>query len=159
MEAMTRAIVLLRLGAALSLITTALQVRAAGGDAYDDLRYRVEQATVRSPLDCGRYAVGDERFKPATIDAVQESISCGTGAAAARTPFWLMVEQGGLDSFVATGLLGGPDGEVRRFDYDSYGGGTFHIGVCKHPAAGRNFADRITVTCDGHDYPSERRYP
>ena len=71
------------------------------------------------------------------------SVRCVLDAAAQRRQSWMFVQQQGIDSWVATGLVSGADGVVQRFNYDSdpSGGGgaaaTLHMTLCGAPTVTR----------------------
>ncbi len=52
-------------------------------------------------------------------EALRRVIACGLEAARQHRPFWAFVQKNGIDSWVADGLLGTPEGVVEEFFYDS----------------------------------------
>ena len=67
-----------------------------------------------SPSECGRH----EQSR-ADAGAVMASAQCVIEAAQMRRQSWMLVHERGVDSWMATGVLSGSDGVVRRFFYDS----------------------------------------
>ena len=73
-----------------------------------------------SPIECGRHRLPESLTPPDSYaDALSASVRCVVDAAALRRQSWMFVQQRGIDSWVAMGLVSGADGVVRRFDYDS----------------------------------------
>jgi hypothetical protein len=92
------------------------------------------------PEECGRHFLrnGFEAVK----SELDLSLQCGLTAARAKRPFWIFVERRGVDSWIAEGLLGGSDGVIQLFSYDSSPGGNpfddsrfrLTISSCARPA-------------------------
>jgi hypothetical protein len=82
---------------------------------------RVRLIIGMQPAECGQH------FLTRTSDTVvaigrselELSLKCGMAAARAKQPFWTFKQEQGIDSWIAQGLLGGPDGLIQHFWYDS----------------------------------------
>jgi hypothetical protein len=73
-----------------------------------------------SPIECGRHPLPESPTPPDSYaDALTASVRCVVDAAALRRQSWMFVQQRGIDSWVATGLVSGADGVVQQFNYDS----------------------------------------
>lgn len=89
-------------------------------DPVADLRQFVERFTGSEPLECGPHLlVQVERRWVADEAALQKSVECGVAAAAGRRAFWTFKQDQGIDSWIASGILGTGDGVIYRFTYDS----------------------------------------
>ena len=95
-------------------------------------------------IECGRHPLPGRGAPPDSyVDALRASVRCVTDAAAQRRPSWMFVQEQGIDSWVATGLVSGADGVVQQFDYDSdpSGGGnvasTLDMRKCSTPIVSR----------------------
>lgn len=63
--------------------------------------------------------------------------------------FAFVLKTPGLDSWTATGLLGGSDGVVQLFTYDNlYGHGTLRTSACDAPRAETNADGFVFIACD-----------
>jgi hypothetical protein len=103
------------------LACAAWPVGAQRLDPVDDLRQYVLRFTGAEPIECGRHLlVQREREWVAAAETVlRESVACGERAALAQRAFWTFKQEQGIDSWVATGILGTGDGTIYRFSYDS----------------------------------------
>ena len=90
-------------------------------DPVEDLRPYVHRFTGPDPLECGRHLLirHEGLWVPADEATLQKSVVCGTAAASAKRPFWTFKQDQGIDSWIATGILGTADGTIYRFRYDS----------------------------------------
>jgi hypothetical protein len=90
-------------------------------DPVDDLRQYVLRFTGSEPLECGRHLLvqRERQWVAADEAALQKSVACGVTAASANRAFWTFKQDQGIDSWVASGILGTGDGTVYRFTYDS----------------------------------------
>ena len=90
-------------------------------DPVDDLRQYVERFTGPEPSDCGRHRLvqRERQWVAADESALQKSVICGVAAAASKRAFWTFKQDQGIDSWIASGLLGTGDGIIYRFTYDS----------------------------------------
>ena len=86
-----------------------------------DMPRRVFDITGASPRECGRFPRRDltVRRAGATRSDLEAAVRCARRAMRDRQPFWTFVEQPGIDSWVAHGLLRKSDGTVHWFEYDS----------------------------------------
>jgi hypothetical protein len=91
--------------------------------------------SVKAPdqVDCGSVRV--PMTFPLEVDAASlPSITdCVNGALQQRQPFFFVVQGPGIDSYMATGLVGDASGNVKRFWYDSA------------PCGGPHCRERFTV--------------
>ena len=86
----------------------------------------LEQVKAAGQIDCGAIKVPlAYRFEvdPTSLPGVT---NCVNTALQRRRPFFLSVEGPGVDSYVATGLVGDDAGNIRRFWYDSAPCGSPH---------------------------------
>ena len=92
-----------------------------GPDPIEDLRQSVRPFTGSEPLECGRHALVQEnrQWLAADEQALRRSVECGLTAASAKRTFWTFKQDQGIDSWIASGLLGTGDGTIHRFMYDS----------------------------------------
>lgn len=90
-------------------------------DPVEDLRQHVLRYTSVEPLECGRLLLvqQERRWVAADEGALQKSVACGLAAASSRRAFWTFKQDQGIDSWVASGILGTADGVIYRFTYDS----------------------------------------
>jgi hypothetical protein len=90
-------------------------------DPLDDLRHYVQRFTGPEPLECGRHLLSqrERQWVAADETALQKSVECGVIAASARRAFWSFKQDQGIDSWVASGILGTAEGIIYRFTYDS----------------------------------------
>jgi len=105
------------------------------------------------PIECGRHPIPERATPPDNYaHALTTSVRCVTDAAAQRRPSWMLVQQRGIDSWVATGLVSDAAGVVRQFNYDgdpSGGGGappTLSIRPCATPMVTRRNGD-VRLEC------------
>lgn len=83
---------------------------------------RVRPTVDVEPTDCGQHFVrrtSDGLFGSAGVSDLELSLKCGMAAARAKQPFWTFAQLQGIDSWFAEGLVGGSDGLIRHFSYDS----------------------------------------
>jgi hypothetical protein len=81
---------------------------------------RLRDRVGTSPIECGRHPLPESLRPPDSYaDALTASVRCVVDAAALRRQSWMFVQQRGIDSWVATGLVSGTDGVVQQFNYDS----------------------------------------
>ena len=96
---------------------------AAGqsSDPVDDLLQHVERYTGSNPLECGRHLLvqHERRWVAADEAALQKSVECGVAAVSTRRAFWTFKQNQGIDSWIASGVLGTDNGVMYRFAYDS----------------------------------------
>jgi hypothetical protein len=75
------------------------------------------------PMECGRHLLkrveGSGYWIPAGEATLRQSVECGVAAASNRKGFWTFTQSPGIDSWVAQGLVGTPEGTVYRFSFDS----------------------------------------
>jgi hypothetical protein len=124
-------------------------------DPVAELRSYAERFTGTKPLDCGLHTLTllDGRWFPANEAALQKSVACGIAAAAKHQPFWTFKQEQGIDSWVALGLVGTPEGLVYRFSYDSApcGGphcpGRISFERCESPQAVAGQYNRAEFRC------------
>ena len=121
-----------------------------------DMSRRVFEITGASPRECGRFPRRDltVRHAGATRDELEGAVRCARQAMRDRQPFWTFVEQPGIDSWVAHGLLRTASGDVRWFEYDSdpCGGPGCKSDLSLHPCrevAVTPEADEPDFTCRG----------
>jgi hypothetical protein len=86
-----------------------------------DLEARVLTLAGPGAVDCGRYLqhAPDSGVAAPVPRELEASLTCGRQATAEERPFWTFVQRRGVDSFVAHGVLGTPDGAIQMFAYDS----------------------------------------
>ena len=128
-----------------------LVAAVAGGSAQAPNPYSADAVLARlqarlgiKPSECGRHPL-PQRGAPSDdyANALTASVRCVTQAAEQRRPSWMFVQEQGIDSWVATGLVSGADGVVQRFDYDSDPSGgsgaasTLSLRPCAPPAVTR----------------------
>jgi hypothetical protein len=89
-------------------------------DPVADMRQYVERFTGSEPLECGRHLLVqvDRRWVEADEAALRKSVECGLAAASDRRAFWTFKQVQGIDSWIASGILGTREGVMYRFDYD-----------------------------------------
>jgi hypothetical protein len=117
----------LRPGEAAALVCLVLTVYGAWlrasqhPDPVDDLRQSVHRFAGSEPLECGRHLLiqQERRWVAADEAALQKSVECGVSAASAKRAFWTFKQDQGIDSWVASGILGTSDGIIYRYTYDS----------------------------------------
>jgi hypothetical protein len=105
-----------------------------------------------SPRQCGQLNGRDDQ---ATQEAMNLALKCGTTAAAARSPFWLVRRSTGADTELASGLLGTATGVIYRFSYDKTPCGgvgcdsQFSISRCDEPFVGKlmGFVGQLMFLC------------
>lgn len=131
-------------------------------DYVAEVLAHVERLTGQQPLNCGIHLLtrveqqltnNFDGFVPAPETALRRSLACGVEAAAARTPFFTFRERQGIFTWLAEGLLGGRDGAVQRFEYDSapLGGGEarFSVTSCDRPSVALDdFRRDYAFRCD-----------
>ena len=90
-------------------------------DPVEDLRQHVLRYTGPEPIECGRLLLvqQERRWVAADEAALQKSVTCGATAASSKRAFWTFKQDQGIDSWVASGILGTADGVIYRFTYDS----------------------------------------
>jgi len=110
------------------------------------LLMRIRPVVGMQPAECGQYFLkrtGD-RYVAAGTRELELSLKCGRTAARAQRPFWTFTQGHGVDSWIAEGLLGGPDGLIQHFSYDSSTSGdpwndskfSLSISPCPRPSVG-----------------------
>jgi hypothetical protein len=138
-----RAATLLRVAVLLSVITVptadVLGVQTpAPSQPPGELTAYVIKFTGPDPADCGRHFL-TRPFEAIAATERQRIVTCATGAAQDRRPFWAVVQLQGVDSLVFEGFLGTAEGIVYRFSYDSAPcgnsqcAGRFSINRCDRP--------------------------
>lgn len=110
----------LRLSFAIALFSIGLQA-GQRPDPLEDLRQQVLRYTGSEPVECGRLLLVQEerRWVAADQAALQKSVTCGLTAASTKRAFWAFKQDQGIDSWVASGILGTTNGVIYRFSYDS----------------------------------------
>src|SRR5262245_49027587 len=88
-------------------------------DPVSDLYARILKLAGTTPVECGRHLVKTFGTPSATSGALEASLACGTSAVASGGAFWVLVQHSGIDSWVATGLVGSSGRPVQHFSYDS----------------------------------------
>jgi hypothetical protein len=93
---------------------------------------RVLAAVGKEAVDCGTFA-GDPYSSARSLTSQQERAvsACATKALNEHRAWYFAVEASAVDSWVATGLMGGRDGGVQVFWYDS--------APCGGPQCGESF--------------------
>jgi carboxypeptidase family protein len=105
-------------------------------DWVADLRAHAERITGPQPKDCGQHLIVRHGVT-ADPSELQPSLACALEAATQSKPFVTFKQHQGIDSSIATGLLGSPQGVMLRFSYDS------------DPSGGSGHASRFTTErCD-----------
>jgi hypothetical protein len=107
-----------------------------------DLFARIQGMMGAPPMECGRHFLirTGNGFKSAGANELELSLKCGMAAAQVLKPFWTFKQNHGIDSWVADGLLGGTDGILQRFWYDSAPCGgpgceaRLRLGPCERPS-------------------------
>jgi hypothetical protein len=103
-------------------------------DPVTDLRSHVERIAGREPSDCGQFqhpsrGSGEPRIER---EALERAIACARDSSIKRKPFWIYIGGYGIDSWLATGVIGTSDGTMFTFSYDS------------NPCGGPNCSSRLT---------------
>ena len=114
-------------------------------ESVDALFMKVQSIVGMVPVECGRHSLGR-----AGTSELEQSLKCGMDAARAKRPFWTFNQLQGIDSWIAEGLLGGQDGAVRSFTYDSSPSGnpadvsraTLTVSPCARPSVVSTAIDR-----------------
>jgi hypothetical protein len=90
-------------------------------DPVEGLRQQVLRYTGAEPVECGRHLLVQQERRWVAADEVtlQSSVTCGLTAASGKRAFWTFKQDQGIDSWVASGILGTVDGVLYRFHYDS----------------------------------------
>ena len=94
------------------------------------------RAAGQSPTNCGVFRYQLTLPHKLNAEQAQQVSACINEAYSKREPFVFSLEGPGIDSYLATGLLGTTGGLVRRFWYDS--------APCGGPQCGESFK---TVPC------------
>jgi hypothetical protein len=102
------------------------------------LLMRIRPIVGMQPAECGQH------FLTAGSRELELSLKCGRAAARAKRPLWTFKEAHGIDSWTGEGLLGGPDGLIQHFSYDSSPSGDpwndskfrLTISPCPRPSVG-----------------------
>jgi hypothetical protein len=117
--------------------TLCLAQGTAGALIPEELKTRIEQVTGPDPVVCNELLGKPDRRTPATAEELAVAVKCARGASERKTPFWLLVKVGGIDSWFGYGLLAGRDGQIQAFLYDSDPAGgagaapTFSVRPCR----------------------------
>lgn len=125
-------------------------------DPIEDLRHLIRPYAGSQPLECGRHALVQEvrRWIAADEQALRKSVECGLTAASAKRAFWTFTQDQGVDSWIASGLVGTESGVMYRFTYDSAPcGGTgcrsqIRFERCDRPSAATHSNGRSEVRCE-----------
>jgi hypothetical protein len=118
-----------------------------------DVVNRLLSFTGSNPVECGRH-LRPGWTNPPTADLPERWLTCVRQAARANRPFFLLIQNMGIDSWVASGFVGAFDGIIRQFSYDSdpMGGGgappNFRVRPCSAPAVVINPDGWAAITCD-----------
>lgn len=90
-------------------------------DAQRSVEQHVQRLTGPNALDCGHYRFSGHPDTSNRIDeaVVRRSLQCGLDASKRRMPFRIIREGAGIDSWIAHGSVGAPDGTMFLFSYDS----------------------------------------
>ena len=114
-----------------------------------DVFARVQRLSGPAPIECGRH-VGQHlwRAEPGyLLGDLKSSLDCAWAAAGARRPFWLLVRERGIDSWVATGLVAGDDGVIYSFQYDTYPPARLDVSPCGTPVVHAYSDSRGGISC------------
>ena len=119
---------------AIVLVATSTCVGCAARAVKRGLDYHVMKAAGADAINCGRI-----QFPPAVphvLNAEQSAqvASCIDSSRTKRLPFFFSAGGPGIDSELATGLVGAADGRLARFWYDS--------APCGGPHCGERFRQR-----------------
>ena len=108
---------------------------------------RLHDLTGQVQQECGRFVLPTVQPEagPDKRDVLR-AVECIRKAATMRQPAWMLAEQQGIDSWVATGILVRGDGRVDRFSYDSYGGDV-QFEECRQPSAEAG-PRTVNIVCD-----------
>jgi hypothetical protein len=119
------------------------------------LRTLVEQVVGHEPHDCGqlhrtRQSPLSNRVDSETIDpkAMERALGCARESASKRRPFFTYVSEYGIDSWLASGLMGTKRGQIIRFSFDSLGGGRLEQDACARPRVDRSRSGWLSFVCD-----------
>src|SRR5262245_44263062 len=115
----------------------------------------IEDVVGRDLYDCGQLqmARGTPDADRINTEAMERALACGLERASKRTPFWTYIGENGIDSWLATGLMGTKDGTIIHFWWDSgpCGGpdcpGRLHQKPCERPRVGRTRSG-VSFVCD-----------
>jgi hypothetical protein len=110
------------------------------------LLMRIRPVVGMQPAECGRHSfkrTNDGSVAASTLE-LELSLKCGMTAARAKRSFWTFTGGVGIDSWIAEGLLGSPDGLIQHFSYDSSTSGNpwndskfrLTISPCPRPSVG-----------------------
>ena len=142
-------------GCAVVVVTGAsAQVPVTRLDPVQDVVSRLLAYTGAGPVECGRH-LRPGWANPPTPDLPGQWLMCVREAARENRPFFLLMQGMGIDSWVASGLVGGADGVIRQFAYDSdpMGGAgappNFRIRSCPLPNVVINPDGWAAITCEG----------
>jgi hypothetical protein len=138
---------------ATALLTVASSVRGAQDAQFNpqqDLLARIGRVVGPQARNCGQVNQPGNWGRPAPdAAAVEAPIDCSIFAASQRQPFFMVLRTAGFDSWTAMGLMGGPDGILQSFTYDSlYGQGVLRASPCPRPRGIVNPDGFVLVTCD-----------
>ena len=112
-------IAVLFFAAAISLSAQQPPSRDSSSARIDGILASLKSRLGIDPIECGRHPLPGRETPPASYaDAVTASVRCVTDAAARQRPSWMLMQQQGIDSWVATGLVSDAGGVVRQFNYD-----------------------------------------
>ena len=110
------------------------------------LLMRMRSVVGMRPEECGQYFLKrtGNGYVAAGTRELELSLQCGRTGARAQRPFWTFTQEHGVDSWVAEGLLGGADGLIQHFSYDSSTSGDpwndskfrLTISTCPRPSVG-----------------------
>jgi len=124
-------------------------------DPFAQLSQEVQRLTGPQALDCGKHYLIQQgrRWVAADADRLQRSLDCALDASKKMKAFYTFKQDQGIDSTIATGLIGGTAGVILRFSFDSAPCGgpgcapTFRTEQCDGPAVTTYADGRAMFTC------------
>jgi len=95
--------------------------------AAEELMDYIGKFVADDAVDCGRHHLDVDRAfpEPVAADLLEASVACAADAARERREYWTYAQRRGIDSWVASGLLGSRDGSTMLFWYDSAPSGNY----------------------------------
>jgi hypothetical protein len=106
---------------AINVSTTVPPRLRTSDDFVVTLFAKVRGVVGTQPIECGRHLLRrtSDGADASDVSGLEASLKCGIAAARAKQPFWTFRQERGIDSWIAQGLLGGADGVIQYFSYDS----------------------------------------
>ena len=127
---------------AVALSATLMCAGCATRATRHGIDYYVQRASGAQAIECGRIQFPLAMRRVLDADQTTRIATCIEDARARQRPFFFSIGGPGIDSYVATGLVGASDGTVKRFAYDSAPCGgrhcaeRFELRACPRPKAG-----------------------